>query len=213
MKTVYLLLSGLILLSGCTSTTITGAWKDPQYSGDKLQNVLVIGIVKNDLLKHFYEDTFVRELKAKEVAGTASYTIIPADKRDQTDFIRQQLSDRAFDYLLLTRITDKKTLKIIHPGSTEVYGRSYNSGRYYGPSPYYRNWNSYYDRGYSSIYTIPETTTEIPQVILETNVYSAASGEIIYSVQTDTLLVYGSEKNIREIVHAIIGHLSKNKLL
>ena len=211
MKQFTTILLGLLLLSGCSSTAITGVWKDPQFSGEKLQNVLIIGITPKDLAKRIYEDTFVKDFKAQGVSGSASYTIVPADKQEDVDVLRQLIKDKGFKYLLITSIVDKKTLKITHPSTTYniVSGGSYyNRNNYYGSS-YSRNWNDYY----TSSYTTDAVTTETEQVILETNIYEATSAEIIYSIQTDTLLDYGAEKSIGEIVKAIVDNLKKNGLL
>ncbi len=209
MKKLYTLLFGLFLLSGCSSTTISGAWKDPQLSGEKLQNVLVVGIAKNDLMKRIYEDSFVQAFKKRGVSGIASYTIIPVEKQGDVNFIRQQVNDKRFDYVLITSLVDKKTIEIIHPGTTTIEG----SRSYYGATPYYRNYGNYYNRGYTTIQTMPASKSEVDVVILETNIYSGASEELIYSVQTETMLYNQTEESVREVVQTITCNLKKNNLL
>jgi hypothetical protein len=58
-------LFGLILLSGCTTTHITSNWKNPNAFPQKVDPVLVIGVMKNgdSALCRTMEERFVDELK------------------------------------------------------------------------------------------------------------------------------------------------------
>jgi len=212
MKTFTAFIIGAFLLGGCSNTVINGAWKDPQFKGG-LNNILVVGIAKDQLMQRLYEDSFVQALGKYGAKGTASYTVIQDQQAKNSEAIRQQVRDKGFAYILITRVVDKKTIDIQHPATTTInsnYDRSRNS--YYSNS-YYRHWNDYYDRSFTTITTMPAYTSQADVVILETNIYDASSEEIIYSVQTDTIMDSTADTTIKDVIGAIVDNLKENKLI
>ena len=71
-----LLLVSLLLLMGCASTTVSGVWKDPSYSGP-MTSLMVIAIAEKPVTRKMFEDEFVRELKARGINAVSSYNEFP----------------------------------------------------------------------------------------------------------------------------------------
>jgi len=211
MKIFVAVIFGTLLLSGCSSTVISGAWKDPQFNSG-LQNVLVVGVAKEPLVQRLYEDSFVQSLDKYGVQATASYTVVPDTQEKKADAIRQQVQDKGFGYILITRIVDKKTIDIHHPATTTITS-NYDRNRYYSGSSYYRHWNDYYNRSFTTINTMPAYTSQADVVILETNIYDASRDEIVYSVQTETFVDSGADKTIKDVINAIVDDLKDKKLI
>ena len=58
-----LLLIVLLLLSACgASIKMIDSWKDDSIAGYKIDNILVIGISRNDITRNLWENTFVELL-------------------------------------------------------------------------------------------------------------------------------------------------------
>jgi hypothetical protein len=202
--------TSLTLLFGCSSTTINGVWKDPDYQGGPLDRVLVVSIARQDLMRRLYEDAFVAHLQSRGITAAPGYKTLPPPGQEPPDL--EGLPGKAgYRFLLATRLADKKTIEIFHPGATYIDhypGRHY----YYRDYPYYRHWGDYYRSSYSVIETTPPYSSLNELVILETNLYDA-SGEIIFSVQTETLIDYGANATIQDIVDAVIKALATQGLI
>lgn len=208
-----LILGLLLVLSGCSSTTIGGSWKDPQYRGGTLEKVLVIGIAKQELMKRMYEDGFVAALQQRGISASPGYKVLPQNESNDKDAIIQRVKELGFKNVLITRVAEKKTVEFIHPATTFIEGSAGDRYRYYRNYPYYNHYYDYYDRNYATIVQSPAYTTTTDLVILETNLYETTNGEIIYSVQTQSLIDYGAETTIKEVIKSIMENLQANQLL
>jgi hypothetical protein len=212
---LFALMVGLLLaMAGCSSTTIGGAWKDPQYQGGRLDNVLVIGIAKKETMKRLYEDAFVASLQQRGITASPGYNVLSPNENNDKDLIVKRVKELGFKFVLISHVAAKKTVEFYHPSTLMILGDAGFRSRYYRNYPYYNHYNDYFDRSFSAdIQASSAYTTTTDLVILETNIYEASSGEIIYSVQTQTLVDYGSEKTIKEVVRAIMDNLKANQLL
>ncbi|GEM_PF-670724 len=204
----------LLGMAGCTSTTIGGSWKDPEYQGGTLDKVLVIGIAKQETMKRLYEDTFVASLHQHNITASPGHKILSPDESNDKDLIVQRVKELGFKNVLISRVAAKKSVEFFHPSTTTIMGDASLRYLYYRDYPYYSHYNDYYDRSYATIIqSTPAYTTTTDLVILETNIYETTNGEIIYSVQTRSLIDYGNEKTIKEVVKIIIDNLKTNKLI
>jgi hypothetical protein len=209
------LMVGLLLsIAVCASTTISGAWKDPQYQGGTLDNVLVIGIAKQETMKRLYEDTFVAALHQQGVTASPGYKILSPNENYDKDLIVQRVKELGFKNVLITRVAAKKIIGFLHPSPPTFIGDAGFRSRYYRNYPYYNHYYDYYDHSFSTtLHYTPAYGTTSDLVILETNIYETTNGEIIYSVQTETLVDYGKEKTIKEVVKIIMDNLKANQLI
>lgn len=197
----------LLLLSGCSSTTINGVWKDPAYNGGKLDRVLVISVAKKDLLRRLYEDAFVAALDKRGIPAIPGYRVLPAGAGIDPGTIPEHPGGRDFRFVLISRLVDKKTVQMLNPGTTVIR----DMPGYYG-YPYYRHWRDYYRSSYRIIETTPPYTTESTLLILETNLYTAAD-KLIFSVQTETLLDYSAGQTVNDIVQKVVQELADKGLI
>lgn len=206
-------LSTIILLglSSCSTTTISGVWKDPDYRGGKLDRVLVVGIAKQELMRLRYEDTFVAHFRSREVKAESAHQALPAEAGKDLDALKGLLGENGYRFLLISRLVDKRTIAIQHPGTTRI--EHFPSRHfYYGHQPYYRHWRDYYRSSYLIIESTPPHTSLNELIILETNIYDR-NDEIIFSVQTETLVDFGADEMIEDIVKAVMNALSAQELI
>ncbi|MGZ8181833.1 MAG: hypothetical protein ACXWT1_07740, partial [Methylobacter sp.] len=74
---------GLIFLVSCTSTEIVSSWKDPTttISGNQIDKILFVALVKNETYRRVVEDKLVSLSKGK---GVASYTFVTGSNLSET---------------------------------------------------------------------------------------------------------------------------------
>src|SRR5882672_3171224 len=66
----------LIVLSGCSATSITDSWQAPTLQRRSMNDVLVVAISLNTTNRILFERGFVDALKANGINATASYDVL-----------------------------------------------------------------------------------------------------------------------------------------
>ena len=67
----------LLSIFACSSTKLVSRWHDTGYSGPKFKNVLVIGIMKDDIRRRYFEDEMVKIIRNNGGQAVTGYTLIP----------------------------------------------------------------------------------------------------------------------------------------
>ena len=199
-RRVFALLGFVLMLTACSSTTLTGSWKDPAFRGP-LQKVYIVGIAKVDLNRRIFEDTFTRELETLGVKALASYRDIPISQQDNQDAINKQLDKYQADSILLCRIVDKRIETVTSPGYATTY---------YGGSG---GWGGYYSRGYAETMYVPSTTTEFQIATVEATLYETKTGKLVWSAQLETVIENNLEKLFTDFVKTVTTDLKKDGLI
>ena len=207
-----LLTAGLVL-SACSSTMITGSWKDPDFSG-KVKKVYVVGIAKQETTRRIFEDEFRKQLSTFGATGISSYNDMTINQETNQDLIAAKIKANGADSVLMARAVGSRTEQVVNPGY--VSGTSYGPGRYggrgYSPDPYYRNYGSYYSRSYDVVYQ-PATVSEFQIVTIEANLYSAASGNLVWSAQLETVVEANLDALIADFIEVVTKDLKEKGLL
>ena len=198
----------LIFAASCSLTNLNAVWKDPQYQGGKLNNILVVGGSTNQVVRRIFEDEFTAKLKTRGTNAIPSYTIFPDEKTLDKDAIESKSRDLGIDSMLIARVVDTKTKREITPAP-------YNS--YYGDT-YFYNWPNRYSRFYSGsisarYYDDRRYYSEYEVVNLETNIFDTQTGKLIWSALSDTVVGGSSELEVSSVVQEIVKNLSENQLI
>ena len=198
----------LLVAASCSLTNMNAVWKDPQYHGGKLKNVLVVGGSTNQVVRRIFEDEFTARLKIRGTNAIPSYSIFPDEKNLDKDAIESKSRDLGIDAMLIARVVDTKTKREVTPAP-------YNS---YYQDTYFYNWPNRYSRFYSGNnpgrYSNERLYySEYEVVNLETNIYDAQTGKLIWSALSDTVVGGSSELEVRSVVEKIMNNLSENQLI
>jgi hypothetical protein len=170
-------------------------WRDQTYGGT-VKKIIVMGISQKQSIQRFFEDEFVRQLRQRGIDGVAGYTVLPYDQKIDKDFIAQKAREAGADTVLVAR-----------PLSREIQ-RSYVPGQAYAvPGPYSR-WGSYYGHAYSPGYVV-----EDEYVYIETNLFDVATEKLIWSTQSETVILASDQELIKSFISTMISQLSSDKLI
>lgn len=186
-----LLLLGALLLTACATTEINAIWKDPSYQA-RPARIMVIGVAKNPLNRRLFEDEFVQQIKARGTDAIASYTVLPDKQQDDQAAIAAKVKELDADSVLVTRLVNKKTVKIYVPGTV------------YYPPPYYYTWPDYYGYSYRYIYS-PAYVSENEYAVIETNLYETRNDRLVWAASSETL-ISDADKNL---IKSYIGILAR----
>ena len=189
----------VLLLSGCVSTRLTAVWKDVAYQAHPTK-VMVIGVAKTPLKRRIFEDEFVAQLKAHRTDAVASYKVLSDKKQDDQEAIAAKVKELDADTVLITRLVSKKTVKVYVPSMP------------YYPPLYYGRWPDYYDYGYRTMYT-PGYMTEEEFAVMETNLYDAASDNLIWAATSETEIRGSDQSQIKEYIGVMSNTMVEHGLL
>jgi hypothetical protein len=179
----------LFLLSACATTTTTNVWRDQAYQGP-VKKILVMGISKKQGVQRFFEDEFFRQLKQRGTDAVAGYSILQYDEKMDKDFIAAKAREIGADAVLVTRPLGRKTERAYMPGS-----------------PYYRG-GGFYGYAYSPGYVV-----EDEYVYLETNLFVVATENLIWSAESETIILASDQELIKEFISTMIAKLASDKLI
>ena len=198
----------MILAASCSVTNLNAVWKDPQYQGGKLENVLVVGGSTNQVIRRILEDEFAGRFKTRGTNAIPSYNLFPDEKTFDKEAIESKSRELGIDSMLIVRVVDTKTKK-------EIAVVPYSS---YYRGTYFYSWPNRYSRYYSGnnpgrYYNEQYYVSEYEVVNLETNLYDTQTGNLIWSALSDTVIGGSSELEVRSVVDKIMQNLSENQLI
>jgi len=192
-----------IILYGCTSTHVTTIWKAQHFFPMKYNNILVVGIIKNenDSLRRELEKNFVVDLEGLGYhAVSAVHEFGPkglADLRGEETYIR--LCNRGIDAVITIALIDKRK---------EMTSKSHKATGYPGKYYYDRIW------GYKNIQS--EFANGYPQsgdYFWETILFDLASLEPQSTIQTRSFNAADAERRSDELLGHVIQKMRKEKIL
>lgn len=195
------------LMSGCSSTTLTGSWRSPDHLRP-VKKIYIVGVSKQETHRRIFEDEFGQELQMYGVKTVPSYKDLKNAQKADQELILKKVKANSADALLLTRILSKRTEQVVHPGRITAYSSGpsyYGQGSYY-PRPYYRNYRDYHDRRYEMTYE-PATISKFQVITIESNLYDAASGELIWSARLETVMEGTMQSMIRDFIKVVTKDL------
>ena len=198
----------LLVAASCSLTNLNAVWKDPQYQGGKLKNVLVIGGSTNQVIRRIFEDEFTARLKTRGTNALPSYNIFPSAKTLDKDTIDSKSQDLGVDAILITRVVDTKVKRELTPQPYNVYYR----GTYFYDWP--NRYSRFYSRSYPGRYYDERSHySEYEVVNVETNLYDVQTGKLIWSGMLNTLIGGSNELEITSLVEVIMKSFSENQLI
>ena len=191
----------LPIMTSCATTTLDAVWSDPNYQGGKLQDVLVIGVAREQTNRRLFEDKFVAQLKSYGTNAIASYTIIPSEEKLDKKTVESEIRRLGVDAVIETRLVNVNQEKQYIPRSGR-YGPLYVGDDWYGG--YSRAYELANAPGYFAIYKVAR---------LATNIYYTKTEKLIWSSLSDTIIEDSVENAIESVIKAIIKSLTDNKLI
>jgi len=185
----YLFYFAFLIIS-CAGTDVTQKQVDDAYKEKPVSDILVIAITGNEHNRRSFEKKFVAHLKSVGVDAVASEESIPMppDLDLKKETILNAVNQYENDAVIITQLTGKEARDVYNRGGVTRMG-------YFS---YSRN------PGYSSTSTT---------VRLETNLYDAKTGKLIWSGMSKTLSKDSTDHIMNDVIKAVITKLKQNKLI
>jgi PBP1b-binding outer membrane lipoprotein LpoB len=185
----YLFYFAFLIIS-CAGTEVTQKQVDDAYKEKPVSDILVIAITGNEHNRRSFEKKFVAHLKSVGIEAVASEESIPMppDLDLKKETILNAVNQYKNDAVIITQLIGKEARDVYNRGGVTRMG-------YFS---YSRN------PGYSSTSTT---------VRLETNLYDAKTGKLIWSGVSKTLSKDSTDRIMNDVIKAVITQLKQNKLI
>lgn len=194
LKAITLTLTALVI-TACANTKPVGEWSNENFSG-KLNNILIIGVASRSTRRRIFEDKFVDGLAALKVNATPSYKLITSSLNLSRQDVENAIKGQNMGAVLVTRLAGIKEKEVYHQPDNQDENLSYFS--YYDKALHQTN------DGYYAQYRI---------ITLETNLYDTKSGELVWSLQSETMDASQPRQIIEDQIKLTISTLAKRGLI
>jgi hypothetical protein len=158
--------------------------------------MFIIGVAENAQRRRIFEDEFVRRLKERGTDALASYRVFDGEEMLKRKVVEEKVRELGIEAVLVTRVVGSKTETVQYPGTTTYRGN------------YYR----YYSRSYEITHR-PASTSTYEVASLESNLFGAETGHLIWSASFETVLEGLAEDVIRSFVGAALESLADEQLV
>jgi hypothetical protein len=109
LRSTFVLLALVTLVSGCQSTSIQSAWFDTDFTGPPFRKIIVVGLTDNVSDGRVFEDIFSEKLRTAGVEGVAVHTVISDDNRVSEASFNAAVVKSGAQGLLLVRLLSVDT--------------------------------------------------------------------------------------------------------
>ncbi len=206
MKKLSLLL--LIALMGCSSATLVENWKNPDIVIFDANKVLLVGISNDQKARVSFESQLKREFKKRKVEAIRSIDIfdIQFTESERTekelDEFEQQLLDKDFDAILLTKIIGSESRQRLKKSVSDLYNSQDGFSEDYRKSQ-----DIYYDDEYYDDYTVYHA---------ETSLYCICLGKersLIWRGSIDIMDPKDIEKTVDDYIKLVVLAMEEQDLI
>ena len=213
---VSLLFGILLFVTGCSSSMVSGSWKDPNYN-KTLDSVYVIGISKKETTRRYFEDNFSQAFAQYGVNGLVSYESLNLSQKTDEETINKDVESRGAKTILLAHAIGKRKELGVNPGpnyTSTSYPRRV-SGRRISSQPYYRSFGTYFQRSWelNARNSAVAYTDQYEVVTIEATLYDVSTGNLIWSAEIDSVVANKKEVLINDFVENVIKDLAEKGLI
>ena len=210
-RTISLLI--ILSLASCSSMTLTGEWKDKNYSKGPFKKYIVIGLFKKLSVREGMEDAISRALRKNGVEAISSLTVLTPDReiknndRDLDNFLHLL----GVDGVLIVRLLGLDKSEKYVPGSV-----------YYTPGPGYAYGGPYMAYYFNYFYPVrsPGYHKQYVRVNIECILFTNETNNMVWKAQTRSIPFDsgGSEletpkRTSADLARIIVAEFMKNGFL
>jgi hypothetical protein len=204
-----------LVVAGCASrpTSIDAQWVSPSIaSATRVQNVLVIGALRDSTQRRLLEDRMVEALGAAGVEAAPSHRFLADSAQVSEEQLREAVAGAGASHVLISSISGMTTDVRVTPGMVTGPGWGPGWSRTPAMGPGWRGMSSYYNTAWAR--SIPPDVRTTQNLHGDTRLFDVASSEVVWSVATTTVTSGGSVPNlIDQFVQLIVDTLKQDSLI
>jgi hypothetical protein len=166
-----------------------------------LKKIAVVGFRRSDLNRRLFEDELCALLKQHGTQAEQSYTFMPEQPDTNADALLEQLRGNGFDGVLVSHVIG--VISDVQTTPTTVS---------YVPESRYSRFGNYYRTVMTEEIT-PGTETINEYIQIQTHLYRASDGGLIWAAQSETERIGDLQARIADYSGAVVRDLAENNLI
>lgn len=213
-RSLSLAFATILFFAGCEGTKLESDWKAPEVGSIKFSKVLVIGIAPMATLREPMEDKIKEQIT--RVPAVASYELLP-EIEDQVnpEKVAEVIKANDIDGIITMRMIGMNDEVTYHAGGyVPVYYDSFSA--YYSPayalSPFYGPYGGGFGGPVTYEYIPPSQTRDV-YTNVETNIYDAKTGKLIWFGRTSSKNAGQRKQLIEEVAATVKARLKAQELI
>ena len=216
---IFLVSAAIIVMASCKAvkkaTTppikVTGSWVNKEKSSGKTYNsVFIIVLTQNLETRTILENDLAIAATANGIKAVKSLAVFgPVVATDDTAVLAalmRKVKEKECETILTVSLVDAKSETRYIPEKSFTYDPMMYYGNYYG------TFVNYYSYSYNHVYSPGYYDTK-STYYLETNLYDATDGAILFSIQTKAMNPPEINKASTQFTGTLIDELKRNDLL
>jgi hypothetical protein len=180
---------------------MVSTWTDPAGHGTMLKKIAVVGFRRNVVNRRLFEDEMIALLTKHGIQAEQSYTFMSEQPDTNADALLDQLRGRGFDGVLISHVVGVRSDVQTTPGTMR-----------YVPEIEFTQFGKYFRTVMMEEIT-PGTETVNEYVQIQTHLYRASDGGLIWAAQSETERIGDLQSRIEDYSRSVVGDLAKNKLI
>ena len=209
------LLALTVLAVGCATraTTIDAQWVNPSLaSRGKVQDVLVVAVLRDATQRRLLEDRMVETLAAAGVKALPSHRFLADGAQVSEAQMRKAVADAAASYVLMSSIAGVTTDVRVTQGMMMGPAWGPAMGRPTGMGPGWGGMSAHYSALWGTSITSEVRTTQ--NVHGDTRLFETRSSEVVWSAATTTATGWDSVPSmIGQFATLIVDALRKDSVI
>jgi len=207
--------ASLLALAACKTTTATSfsqSYRNPGYEETVFKRLLIIGIASDPEGRRAFEDALALAIASQGGAAAPSYTLLPNDEKLSEEELHAVIAENEVDGVLVTRLLSVDKSKEYTPPKKydNPQTRYYPGGWGYGHG--YGGFYGFYGTTYAEVHEPGyfDTSTSLK---IETNLYSVATNELVWTGQSETIDPDSIEDARASVTQAVAKKLKAEQLI
>ena len=204
-----------LMLTACAIKPLA-EWHDSEFSGS-VDNILVIGVSDQAVVRRLFEDTFVNELATLGVSAKSSYRILTDEQISSKNALDVAIRAQSMDAVLISSIVGVEEIETYTPPTYTHRPPTYaHKPPTYPHKPsnydrYYRDYHSYFT--HAARVATPGYWDKYKVLKLESNLYDSASQQLIWSIQSESFDPQSASQMIDDQIAVALESLRKTGLI
>lgn len=195
---LFLYVPLMLSFAACSSKAkITSSWIDPSLKGYSANNVLVMGVSKDETRLKLYENVFVDLFARNNVRAMASYKVIGTVSEPNRADVEAAIKKTGASSVLITNVVDKKSETHTFRGAT-----------YYRPTGYY----GYYGQAFTKVHVSGSDVTNTV-VRLESRLYDVSTDSLVWSAESEAINPELLRTDFERLIGLLMADLKEKGLI
>ncbi|HSN83722.1 MAG TPA: hypothetical protein VLS88_14155 [Polyangiales bacterium] len=195
-----------------TTTRISQSFRNPGFENTVFTKLFVLGVAPTQEGRIAFEDGFVAAIEKEGGKAQASWTILPESTRLPDDAIYGAVQHGSFDGVLVTRVlsVDKSTTFTPPKRYNRPRTTHYRAGPAWGMG--FGGYMGFYGTTFTEVHR-PGYLETTKTIRLETNLYSVATNDLVWTGQSETVDPKSMPSLIASMTASVARKLKKEKLI